>query len=249
VSGRTFAIGDIHGDLEHLMKLLARLPSLDADDTIVFLGDYLDRGPASAQVMETVRALQRSGICKVVTLRGNHEDAWVRVIDQGWPEFVLPPQNGCAAAMRSFTGGAPAGDQPQTEDEWDALLSGSFFPDPMVEWMRALEWWYEDEHAIYVHAGLPNRDGRWMHPSEVDKPLCLLWTRSKEMFREYRGKMLVIGHTVTSFLPQELSEHTPCDPDDLWASEHIVALDTGCGKGGFLTAIELPRRVVYESRG
>jgi serine/threonine protein phosphatase 1 len=249
VARRTFAIGDVHGDLEHLMKLLGRLPSLDADDTIVFLGDYLDRGPASAQVMAAVRALQRSGICNVVSLRGNHEDAWLRVIDQGWPEFVLPAQNGCAAAMRSFTGGVPEADQPATEDEWDALLSGAFFPPDVVEWMREMPWWYEDEHAIYVHAGVPRADGRWLHPADVDNRAVLLWTRSKEMFREYRGKMLVIGHTVTSFLPAELCDHTPCDPDDLWASESIVALDTGCGKGGFLTAIELPRRIVYESRG
>ena len=67
-------------------------------------------------------------------------------------------------------------------------------------------------------------------------------------FREYRGKHLVIGHTTTNELPQELSKYTPADPDDLWAGDYVTALDTGCGKGGFLTAFELPSRLVYESR-
>ena len=249
MANRTFAIGDVHGDLEHLLTLLSRFPPLDPDDTIVFLGDYLDRGPASAQVIAAVRALQAGhAACEVVALRGNHEDAWLRAIDHGWPEFVLPPQNGCAAAMRSFTGGRPAEDQPATPAEMDMLLSGRFFPPDVVAWMRELPWWYEDEHAIYVHAGVPRQDGRWLHPGQVENRMVLLWTRAKEMFLEYRGKTLVIGHTVTSFLPAELCEHSPCDPDDLWAGENIIALDTGCGKGGFLTAVELPSRTVYESR-
>ena len=102
--GRTFAFGDIHGDLDGLERILSQLPRLDASDTLVFLGDYVDRGPKSAQVIERVRQAQRKGPARVVALRGNHEDAWLRVIAQGWPEFVMPPGNGCLAAMRSFTG-------------------------------------------------------------------------------------------------------------------------------------------------
>jgi serine/threonine protein phosphatase 1 len=250
MAARTFAIGDIHGDIEQLKILLGRFPPLHADDTVVFIGDYLDRGPASAEVVAAVREMERSRRCKVISLRGNHEDAWLRVIDRGWPDFVRPWQNGCLAAMRSFTGERPPADgEGPRVDEMVALHSGSFFPSEVVDWMRALPWWYEDEHAIYVHAGVPEKNGRWLHPSEVDNPAVLLWTRSERMFRNYRGKLLVIGHTVTTLLPPELSSYTPADPTDLWAGECIAALDTGCGKGGFLTAIELPARLVYESRG
>ena len=91
---RTFAIGDIHGETKHLYKLMSRLPELDAEDTLVFLGDYIDRGPASAEVVEFVRTLHKKTPAKVVALRGNHEDAWLRVIDKGWDEFVTPPRNG-----------------------------------------------------------------------------------------------------------------------------------------------------------
>ena len=47
VPGRTFAIGDIHGDIEAVYRLLACFPELNADDTLVFVGDYIDRGPKS----------------------------------------------------------------------------------------------------------------------------------------------------------------------------------------------------------
>ena len=256
MAGRTFAIGDIHGDVVALQTVLMRLPPLDAEDTIVFLGDYLDRGPRSKQVIETVREVQAKAPAKVVALRGNHEDGWLRVIDGGWPEFVMPPSNGCLAALRSFAG-LPyhEGDLP-TEHELDALRSGSFFPADVVAWMRALPHFHEDDHAIYVHAGLEevlaagsrSPTGRWLHPTESPEPSTNLWVRTMSFFLNYRGKLVVVGHTSTDNLPPELSSWTPEDPLDMWVGENVIATDTGCGKGGFLTCVELPARRTYESR-
>ncbi len=249
---RTFAIGDIHGDLDQLLDLLERIGPLTSNDTLVFLGDYVDRGPQSKQVIEYIRfeLPRRAKGAKIVCLRGNHEDAWLRVVDDGWDGFVLPPGNGCLACLRSFTGGpTPAlGEQPATDEEWDMLLSGDFYPADVVEWMRSLPLWHEDEHAVYVHAGLPRVDGTFSHPSKVENPAVLLWTRTLDFFKEYRGKTVIVGHTVTSLLPPELSSYTPQNPEDLWAGTDVIAIDTGCGKGGFLTAIELPELFVWESR-
>jgi serine/threonine protein phosphatase 1 len=250
MSGRTFAIGDIHGETGHLFKLLSCLPKLEADDTVVFLGDYLDRGPKSKDVIDYVRTLPTRTPAKVVCLRGNHEDAWLRVCKRGWDEFVLPPGNGCLAALRSYTGGSvPEQGENARDDEMMELTTGTFFPDEVVRWLDELPYWYEDEHAIYVHAGLPpNKAGGFLHPSKVEDPMVLLWIRTEAFFREYRGKRVVFGHTRTEFLPQELSNYTPDDPTDLWAGENVIGIDTGCGSGGFLTAVELPTLNVYESR-
>lgn len=249
MAGRTFAIGDIHGETSHLFQLFSCFPALDAEDTIVFLGDYLDRGPRSAQVVEFVRGLSGQTPAQVVALRGNHEDAWLRVIDRGWNEFVMPPANGCLACMRSFTGGPhPAEGELPRKDEELVLQSGDFFPSDVVEWMRGLPYWYEDEHAIYVHAGLPKGPDGFLHPRDVKAPVALLWLRDEDFFRNYRGKRVVFGHTRTEYLPPELSGYTPDDPTDLWAGEAVVGIDTGCGNGGFLTALELPGLHVYESR-
>ena len=249
MAGRTFAIGDIHGEPQHLFKLLSCFPKLDQKDTVVFLGDYLDRGPRSKEVLEYVMSFPERTEAKVVCLRGNHEDGWLRVCREGWDEFVLPPGNGCLAAMRSFTGGPPPGEgEVARQDEMMSLTTGTFFPEAVVRWLEALPYWYEDEHAIYVHAGLPRSGDHFLHPSEVSNPLVLLWIRTEDFFRNYRGKSVVFGHTRTEFLPQELSKYTPDDPTDLFAGENVLGIDTGCGNGGFLTALELPAMNVYESR-
>ena len=186
---------------------------------------------------------------KVVALRGNHEDAWVKVVDEGWPEFVVPRGNGCLEAMRSFLKEPPPGqDDAPTADEMKQMLKGSFLPEDVVAWMRELPYFYEDEHALYVHAGLSRQDGKFAHPSEVEPKRALLWLRDNDFFQNYEGKLVVFGHTTTDQLPEELSSHTPDDPTDMWAGPSAIGLDTGAGKGGFLTALELPSRNVYESR-
>ncbi len=252
MAGRTFAIGDIHGDLAALEKLLTRLPELDADDTVVFLGDYIDRGPNSKGVIDKVRSLCDGGLpAKVVCLRGNHEDAWIQVIDKGWAEFIMPRGNGCLECYRSFKGEpVPDEDEIPTNDEMIGMLDGSFFPSDVIAWMRELPHFYEDEHAIYVHAGVKRlrHDDEFPHPRDVKPQRALLWLRDRDFFENYRGKLVVFGHTTTRTLPNELSTHTPDDPTDMWAGPACIGLDTACGKGGFLTALELPARNVYETR-
>ncbi|MDX9724072.1 MAG: hypothetical protein RBU37_25210, partial [Myxococcota bacterium] len=54
--------------------------------------------------------------------------------------------------------------------------------------------------------------------------------------------------TPTQFEPQELTIFPPQDPTDMWATTSVLVLDTGCGKGGFHTALQLPELYVYESR-
>jgi len=251
VSGRTFAIGDIHGDLASLDTLLTRLPKLTSDDTIVFLGDFVDRGPDSAGVVARVREIMKTSVAHVIALRGNHEDAWIQVIDKGWPEFILPRGNGCLECYRSFKGlPVPDEDETPTNEELLGMIEGSFIPSDVIEWFRTLPYFYEDEHAIYVHAGIKRtKTGEFPHPSAVDPPRALLWLRDRDFFEHYRGKLVVFGHTTTRTLPNELSTYTPEDPADMWAGPACVGLDTACGKGGFLTAFELPSRAVYESRG
>lgn len=249
MAGRTFAIGDIHGETSHLFKLMADLPKLDENDTLVFVGDYIDRGPKSAQVVDYIRTLHERTPAKIVALRGNHEDAWIRVVERGWDEFVGPPGNGCLAALRSYLGGdAPKEGELPKKAEQMPMTTGSFFPDEVVDWFKSLPYWYEDDHAIYVHAGLPRVSGEFVHPGSAPDPQVLLWLRDADFFKNYRGKLVVFGHTRTEYLPPELSGYTPEDPTDLWAGENCVGIDTGCGNGGFLTALELPAMNVYESR-
>ena len=249
MTARTFAIGDVHGELGQLETLLSRLPPLRPEDTLVFIGDYVDRGPDSAGVVARVRGLAQAGPARVVALRGSHEDAWLRVRRDGFLQFLLPVGNGCLATYRSFTGGPRnAPDEWASREELEAMMTAAFLPPDVLAWMESLPVYWEDEHALYVHAGLPRQGGRWLHPSEASDPHPLLWERSEAFFRDYRGKRVVFGHTSTEHLPQEVSGYTPGDAKDVFVGECLVGIDTGCGRGGFLSAVELPGLKVYESR-
>jgi serine/threonine protein phosphatase 1 len=162
---------------------------------------------------------------------------------------LLPRGNGCFETLRSFRGEpAPADTDAPTLDDMARMLRGEFFPADVVAWMRSLPLFHEDDHAIYVHAGIKRQDGGFPHPSQVTPPEALLWLRDRDFFEGYRGKLVVFGHTATPSLPPEMSSYTPEDPSDLWAGPACAGIDTGAGKGGFLTALELPARLVYESR-
>ncbi len=249
MTARTIAIGDVHGDLEALEKLLARLPVLLPGDTLLFVGDYVDRGADPAGVVRRVRALPSGTAARVVLLRGNHEDAWLKACREGAPEFVLPRGNGCYATYRSFTGGPrPTAEEDPTAEEMRSMATGAFLPADVVEWMKSLALFHEDEHAVYVHAGLPFAGERWLHPSEVADARPLLWQRSRTFYQDYRGKRVVFGHTPVRRLPQEQSTFTAEDPLDVYVTPSLVGLDTGAGMGGFLSAIELPAGRVFDSR-
>lgn len=242
--GRTFAIGDIHGERAMLDRLLGKLPFIAPDDTLVLLGDYLDRGPDSRGVIDRLRRLPEETAGKVVFLRGNHEDAYLRSlaadVDIG---FFLARSNGVADAFRSFTDRVAPADGELTSEEAVAMFNlEKWMPEPVARWLATLMLWYEDEHAIYVHAGLDGEGTEWKHPRDgADK--ALLWMREQDFFEQYQGKQLVFGHTPTSELP-------PRDPErrEVWRRGPLIGVDTGAGRGGHLSAIELPSGTVHDSR-
>lgn len=249
--GRTFAIGDIHGDLRALDRLLARLPALTAQDTLVFLGDYIDRGPDARGVIARVQELQRDCPAKVVALRGNHEDKWIECWHEPDLGFLLPRVNGCLSTFRSFAGGATLDDDDSlTPGELERLARvSSWMPREVVEWMESLPLWYEDEHALYVHAGLEGKKDHWKHPSDCDST-SLLWMRRYEFYTSYRGKRLLFGHTAVDELPSDhLGPYASyLNSLEVWMRGDLVGLDTACGKGGHLSAIELPSSRIFDSR-
>jgi serine/threonine protein phosphatase 1 len=258
--GRTFAIGDIHGCCDQLRDLLARLPELDSTDTLLFIGDYVDRGPDSRRVVEEVMALPSRIPAKVVTLRGNHEDAWLHMAGGGWSQciddYLHWPTNGCLATFRSYVGGAfPDIEEPVSVEELRTMQAARFFPPAHLEWFRSLLDWYEDEHAIYVHAGLVRGPGGFLSPPEAPSfemspggPLIspVLWRPDRSFYEEYSGKLVVFGHTPVGRLPQ-LSPRQHNDPYTVWMRDCCIGLDTGAGRAGVLSAVELPTRRVHQS--
>lgn len=176
---KIFAIGDIHGCLFKLEKLISLLANtIDRDnDTLLFIGDYIDRGPDPKGVVDFVMDLKKK-FAKTVFLLGNHEDMFLNYIngrEAGYMFFM----NGGDATAASY-GSKDQGDMGEIR-----------VPENHMEFFTTLLPFYETEHYIFVHAGL--RPGiPLMKQARED----LIWIRYDFIRSSYDfGKTIVFGHT------------------------------------------------------
>lgn len=169
----TIAIGDIHGHAEKLSALIVVVERWRAEHAasqetqLIFLGDYIDRGPHSAEVLQTVRALQAAG---AVCLRGNHEDLMIHSVETELDRqnFLI---NGGGETCRS-------------------LGSVEAFDDAR-EWMLELPLFHEDAHRYFVHAGV--RPGLMLHEQS---PKDQMWIRDLFLsYDQPFERYIVHGHT------------------------------------------------------
>lgn len=218
---RIYAIGDVHGCLDLLQRLEARIvaDAADApgDKLIVMLGDLIDRGPASAQVIDHVLARPPAGFERIC-LMGNHEAmmlAFVRDPRRG----AIWLDNGGREALLSY--GLPS----------DTLLRGvasralenliaSHVPAEHIDFLERLPILLETPEAIFVHAGL--RPGVALAAQTDDD---LIWFRDnyESDYAEF-GRPVVHGH-----MPRAEALVTP----------HRIAIDTGVYVNGRLTAVRI----------
>jgi serine/threonine protein phosphatase 1 len=172
----TFVIGDIHGCHRALTELWRQIaPRLKAADTVVFLGDYIDRGPESRQVIDMILGI-RKDLPRVITLMGNHEQMLLDYVEgrERTPFLAV----GGAETVTSY-GQSPGGEQP--------LL----LPTEHERFFRELLPYWQDGQAIYVHAGLmPGQ------PLALQPKAWLLWAREEFLASDYDfGKLVIHGHT------------------------------------------------------
>jgi serine/threonine protein phosphatase 1 len=90
---KTFVVGDVHGRCSQLEKLVEMLPRQDGD-TLVFLGDLIDRGPDAPGCVDKVLHLHRDDPENVFSLRGNHEQMMLDFIDEGAGLWLTPVTGG-----------------------------------------------------------------------------------------------------------------------------------------------------------
>jgi len=183
---RTLVIGDIHGCRQELLALMERVDAEPLHDRLIFLGDYVDRGPDSRGVIEEILALRRQ-FSKVVTLKGNHEEVLLSYLTGRDKDFYL--SIGGRETLLSYGCREPF--------DADCALN---FPESHQNFLYNLLPYWEDEKYIYVHAGL--RGG--VHLSQ-QRPEWLYWA-SGGLFMSQRhdfGKTVIFGH---SYVPTPLME-------------------------------------------
>lgn len=174
---KTCVIGDIHGCYASLQALLDKV--VDRADTLIFLGDYVDRGPDSKQVVETLIHLHNTHP-RVIFLKGNHELMFEDYLT-GTTEPSIFLRIGGVQTLDSY--GIP----PHTHGNVLAML-----PPSHVAFFESLTLLYEDQYGIYVHGGL--QPGR--HLSRQTPDWCL-WVRDRFIRSSYNfGKPVIFGHTV-----------------------------------------------------
>jgi len=210
-------VGDIHGCAGELEALLAALP-LARGDTLAFVGDYLDRGPAVRAVIDLLLDVRARDGLTTVFLRGNHEDMCLAHLGRAgqWGESWM--MNGAPATLHSY--GVPLGTEGPLAADW--------FPRAHLDFLEGLLPSFAAGRFLLVHAGI--RPGR---PLEQQSPEDLLWIR-EEFIRSPHDLpyTVVFGHTPR----REVLVDLP----------YKIGIDTGCVYGGRLTAIELGEGVVYQ---
>ncbi|MBV8800081.1 MAG: serine/threonine protein phosphatase [Alphaproteobacteria bacterium] len=170
----TFAVGDIHGCLEKLNRLLAACEAHAGarPARYVFLGDYIDRGPDSRGVIDRLMAIPAARPCTVVCLRGNHEQM---AVDAHASVRAVPLwlANNALSTLRNYDG-------------------RRISPEHLA-WLNALPFSHDDGLRFFVHAGIDPSV-----PLAAQAPEVMLWTREpflSECDTVDCGRFIVHGHT------------------------------------------------------
>lgn len=241
----TFAIGDVHGNLPALDDLLDRLaPEVASGDTVVFLGDYIDRGPDSRGCVERILRWQRESSATTVALLGNHEDWLLRSIDDSYRHSWLLGME-ADETIRSYSHDVAERLRSALEESGPRLLTERVplpyellvkaMPPSHLAFLRGLKLYHRTEDALCVHGGLdPSMPQLAAQPREA-----FLWG-TDDFPAAYRGHDLVVyGHWGNPILAAQ-------DWPMPRMQGRTIGIDTIAH--GVLTAVRLPRMQVVQSR-
>lgn len=220
---KTVIIGDIHGCLPQLVKLLKKIEVDQRRDRLIFLGDYIDRGPYAYETIMYIIELQKAMGDRCIVLRGNHEEMMLEAL-QNHPASLnycsLWEQNGGRETVASF------------KKNGTQIFS-------VKPWLQSLKYYYEIDTFICVHAGI---DERGLKYTSED---TLLWDRSVAEDGWYQGKLLICGHTPVLEVNYQDGMHQMKVIDS--RKKHplpqtgVINLDTGCIFGYKLSAMVIEK--------
>jgi serine/threonine protein phosphatase 1 len=213
--GRLFAIGDIHSCPDELGAMLKAIAPRDGD-TVVFVGDYVDRGPSACTVVDLLLEVER-GPAEVVFLKGNHEDmmlAFLGLPGRYGDSFLI---NGGAATLESY--GVNDDNLPSAPER---------IPEPHMNFLTRLSTSYLRPPFFFVHAGI--LPARQLEEQSVED---MLWIRQEFIFQPHQiDATVVFGHTPM----REVLVDTP----------YKLGIDTGLVYGGKLSCVEFTEGVLYQ---
>jgi serine/threonine protein phosphatase 1 len=207
------AIGDIHGCANSFEALLEEI-NPTSDDHLLFVGDYIDRGPDSRGVIDRLLDLREEVECTF--LRGNHESLMLGYLNDG--AFNLWRVNGGVSTLQSYLG---------DDEEGDVEI-----PDEHVEFVRDTEVYYETDDFFFVHAGL-KPDLTIKENLDRNDEKVFMWEREHLGAEAFAWeKTVVCGHTPR---PEPINREKLILID----TGCVYHMQPGMGR---LTAVRLPER-------
>jgi serine/threonine protein phosphatase 1 len=240
----TIAVGDVHGNFAALGDLLRQLKSVASEgDVVVFLGDYIDRGPNSKDCVDAILALQHDIAAKVVCLCGNHEDWFLRTRrDYHRHSWLLGME--AFETIRSYSVDAAQALRDAVSKAGSELYMGrcalpyeAFFecvPQAHIDFFESLRLYYESPDCVCAHGGLEPR----VSVVQAQPREALIWGAAG-FPNQYDGKETVVyGHWNNADLN---ADGWPV-PTML---KRTIGIDTIAH--GVLTAIRLPDQRVFQS--
>lgn len=215
-----YAIGDIHGRVDLLEQTLVKIDAEQGGSALarveVYLGDYIDRGPASREVLE--RLIRRSRECHTVFLKGNHESCALEFLENPavlneWAQF------GALATLMSYGLRPPLNASAAEQvDLWSAFRAA--LPPAHSDFLARLRPSFTSGDFFFVHAGV--RPGLAL---SAQRDQDLMWIRDDFLLYEKEfEKMIVHGHTPVR------------EPE---FRENRINIDTGAYATGRLTCLRI----------
>lgn len=218
-----FAIGDIHGCLPQMNRLLDKITTTDSKAPIVFVGDYVDRGEDSAGVLRTLFEMRDDP--RMTCLAGNHEDMMLNFIDDPVANGARWLRYGGLQAMASFGVG---GINPNSAG--DALVTAAKSLEQaigadLLSWLRDLPTTWQSGNVAIIHAGADPR-----LPINLQSAQTLKWGHKDfDTVNREDGIWVIHGHTIV---------------EQARARDGRIAIDTGAYATGILTAAHVTQTAV-----
>ncbi len=215
---REYVVGDIHGCLNELEYLIGALP-LKSEDQLVFLGDYVDRGPDSKGVISYLIELRSKAKFELVLLKGNHEDmllSYIGVQGNHGDVFLV---NGGSATLASYG---------VSEKGAGGDLFRSKIPLDHLDFFKGLKSYHIMDSYLCVHAGI--------------NPVKPLGEQNDDEMLWIRHDFISAGHSLPYTV---LFGHTSFD-SVLFDLPFKVGLDTGLVYGNTLSCLEVSEKLLFQ---
>lgn len=229
---RVLAIGDVHGMYEKLIKLMDKIRFNPDEDLLIFLGDYIDRGPDPGRCLQYIFALQQQYPDVVVCLMGNHEVMM--------SSYFMQKRGSYNNLIVDYAGSWLDNGGLETLKQLDEMDADT--KEELLQWVINLPVKYQYQDYFFCHAGVDPDV-----PLAVQNEFDMLWRR-QQWWEQYKGEeTLVVGHTPVQKV-MKLTGKERRTPKPLFLANHVIMCDTGAYmSGGKLSCVDVLAGKVWQA--